>query len=167
MRVPVPGLAIMASVLAGSLAHADPFCGAVTKAAAGAASGFTAIRGPLDAAAHTSSFDVYAARVVLPGAKDCTVIVPGETGLGPPSYACEFSGSAGPRTTLARLAAKLARCVGADIPTPPPLATGPQGPGFGFTAKTVRYDLSAARTDGKTGPWVVTLSVGPPSPDQR
>ncbi len=161
MRAFVPGLTMFAMTLAAPEAFADPLCNAVTKLAAAAPSGFAAIRGPVNAAAHTSSFDVYAARAALPGAKDCGITVPEELGLGPPSYACEFSSAARPRTTMARLATKLARCIGADIPLPPSFVTGPQGPGFGFTAKSVRYDLSAARTGGKTGPWVVTLNIAP------
>lgn len=167
MRLLVPGLTMTATMLAGPAAFAEPFCQAMARAAAAAPSGFAAIRGPVNAAAHTSSFDVYAARTALPGAKDCSITVPEESGLGPPSYACEFSSAARPRTTIARLAAELARCVGADRSKPPPFVTGPEGPSLGFTAKSVRYDLSATRTGGKIGPWVVTVTMGPSSPDQR
>ena len=69
MRVLVPGLAIVAMTTGGSLAHAGSFCNAVTRISANASAGFTALRGPADAAAHTSSFDVYKARVSLPGAR--------------------------------------------------------------------------------------------------
>ena len=165
MRALVPGLMVVATVLAAPAAYADPLCDAVTKVAAAAPSGFTAIRGAYNAAAHTSSFDVYATRVVLPGAQVCSISVPEESGLGPPEYACEFLGSAGPKTTIKRLAAKLARCVGADLTLTPPILNGPEGPVFGFSAGNVRYDLSAARSDGKRRPWVITLNVDPVSPN--
>lgn len=165
MRALVPGL--IAALIFPLAAHAAPLCDAIKKAVAAAPSGFTAIRGPIIAAAHTSSFDVYATGLVLPGAKDCSITVPEESGLGPPSYACEFSGSAGPKATITRLAAKLARCVGADIAQSPPILSGAEGPMFGFSARDVRYDLSAARSDDKRRPWVITLSIGPLSPNPR
>lgn len=163
MRSLVSGL--IAVMVLPSAVRADPLCDAVTKIAAAAPAGFSAIRGPVIAAAHTSSFDVYAARVVLPGARDCSIAVPQDSGLGPPGYACEFSSSAMPKTTISRLAGKLARCVGADLALSLPVVNAAEGPVFGFSASNVRYDLSAARSDGKRRPWIITLDIGPLLPN--
>ena len=78
-------LATLAILAAAPAARASPYCDAVVKAAGGAGFGFATVRGALVPEAHTSSFDVYTARVALPGATDCNVTVPHSPGLGPVS----------------------------------------------------------------------------------
>ena len=159
MRTLTAASVIFALLAVASGAQASSFCDALDKAAASAAFGFATVRGPVDAAAHTSSFEVYRTKVALTGATACSVSVPHSPGLGPVTYACDFAGGIDVARAMDRLVRRTARCAHVSVGNPPRLKTGPEGPTFGFENDKARFDFSAAKADGKAGLWTVTVSI--------
>ena len=168
VRTPIGAtpLAALAIIAAASTAEASPFCDAQQKAAAGAATGFVAVRGAAVAAAGTRSGEVYRTRVGLPDATGCSVTVPRGRGRGPAVYACSFSGGLDVGRAMGRLVRRSARCAQVRVGNPPRLKTGPDGPSFYFHSGLARFDFSAERVPGKPGLWTVVLAIsrGPNQP---
>lgn len=168
MAVVAPlSLSIVALTLAAAAPapRPNPFCDAQRKAAAGAASGFVAVRGPLVAATGAPALEVYRPRVVLPDAVDCTVTVPRRSRR-PAAYACSFSAGVDVKRAMGRLVRRSARCADIAVGNPPRLKDGPNGPSFYFDSGIARYDFSAAPAAGRPGLWMVTVAIskGPRQP---
>ena len=163
--MPAPFVAL-AMLAAAPSSHPNLFCDALQRAAAGAASGFVAVRGPLVAEAGARALQVYRVRVALPDATDCSVTVRYGPGQGPPVYGCTFSGGVDVRRAMGRLVRRTARCVRIGIGNPPRLKEGRDGPSFYFPSGIARFDFSAAPAKGRPGLWTVTLiiSKGPNQP---
>jgi hypothetical protein len=137
--------------------RADALCAVLRTVAAGAATGFVAVRGP--AVRRTPAEEVFLARVVLPEAQGCSVFVP--RGRGAAAYACTFSGGIDVGRAMGRLVRRSAHCVGVAVGNPPNLKPGPR---FYFPSGVARFDFSAQPGPGRT--WRVTLAVskGPNQP---
>lgn len=141
----------------------DPFCDVQRRAAAGAASGFVAVRGPMVAAASAPALELYRTRIALPEATDCTVTVPQRTRR-PAAFACSFSAGIDVKRAMGRIVKRSARCADVSVGNPPRLKDGPNGPTFYFASGIARFDFSATRLPGRV--WSVTLSIskGPAQP---
>jgi hypothetical protein len=155
-------LTVAAVLAVASPASADTFCDALGSVAAKSDHGFAALKGVYDGKERTGAFDYYKAKIVLPGATACRVVVPHRAGFGPPSFDCDVAGTDPPNPRMTRLILDIARCVGAQVANPPPFATDADGPNFDFTVGKLNYAVSAGKN--RAGVWDIDLSIAPPSP---
>ncbi len=141
----------------------NPFCDVQRQAAAGAASGFVAVKGAMVTGASTPALELYRTRIVLPEATDCTVTVP-QKNRRPAAFACSFSAGVDVKRAMGRLVKRSARCADVSVGNPPRLKDGPDGPSFYFASGIARFDFSATKLQGRV--WSVTLSIskGPTQP---
>jgi hypothetical protein len=163
MRWIASTLTVTAVLAVSSKTYADTFCDALSAIAAKSGNGFQTLKGGHEAQGRTGPFDFYKAKIVLPGATACRVVVPPPgPHFGPPSFDCDVAGANPPNPRMTRLILHIARCVGAQVANPPPYETDAEGPSFDFTAGKLNYAVSAAKD--QAGVWDIDLSIAPPSP---